>query len=49
MLKAGGQDAVIFLSRMFNVLFKKGIYPHDWARGNTEQVDNYRGYLYSVL
>ena len=27
MLKAGGQDVVLFLSRMFNVLFEKGIYP----------------------
>ena len=49
MLKAGGQDVVLFLSRIFNVLFEKGIYPNNWARRNIEQVDNYRGYLYSVL
>ena len=50
---------VLFLTRMFNVLFEKGIYPQDWAKaivipihkkkGNTEHVDNFRGYLYSVL
>ena len=49
---------VLFLTRMFNVLFEKGIYPQDWAKaivipihkkGNIEHVDNYRGYLYSVL
>ena len=31
MLKAGGQDAVLFLTRMFNVLFEKCIgscYPY---------------------
>ena len=28
-LKAGGQDVVLFLTRMFNVLFEKGIYPQD--------------------
>ena len=58
MLKAGGQDVVLFLTRMFNVLLEKGIYPQDWAeaivtpihkKGNTEHVDNYRGYLYSVF
>jgi len=52
MLKAGGQDVVLFLTRMFNVLFEKGIYPRDWAKafvisvhekGNTEHVDIYRG------
>ena len=52
MLKAGGQDVVLFLTRMFNVLFEKDIYPQDWAKaivipihekGNTELVDNYRG------
>ena len=52
MLKAGGQDVVLFLTRMFNVLFEKDIYPQDWAKaivipihkkGNTEHVDNYRG------
>ena len=32
MLKAGGQDVVLFLTRMFNVLFEKGIYPQDWAK-----------------
>ena len=52
MLKAGGQDVELFLTRMFNVLFEKGIYPQDWAKaivipihkkGNTEHMDNYRG------
>ena len=23
---------VLFLTRMFNVLFEKGIYPQDWAK-----------------
>ena len=54
LLKAGGQDVVLFLTRMFNVLFEKGIYSQDWAKatvipshekGNIKQVDNYRGYL----
>ena len=31
-LKAGGQHVVIFLTRMFNVLYEKGIYPQDWAK-----------------
>ena len=52
MLKAGGQEVVLFLTRKFNVLFEKGIYTQDWAKaivipihkkGNTEHVDNYRG------
>ena len=32
MLKAGGQDVVHFLTRMFNALFEKSIYPQDWAK-----------------
>ena len=57
MLKAG-QDVVLFLTRVFTVLFEKGIYPQDWAKafvipihkkGNTEHVDNCSGGLYSVL
>ena len=54
MLKSGGQDVVLFLTRMFNVLFKKGVYSQDWAKttfipshkkGNIKQVNNCRGYL----
>ena len=37
MLKAGGQDVVLFLTRMFNVLFEKGIYPQDWAKAIVSQ------------
>ena len=53
MLKAGGQDVVLFLTRMYNVLFENGIYPQDWSKaivipihkkGNTEHVDNYGGW-----
>ena len=32
MLKADGQDVVIFLTRMFNILLEKGIYPQDWGK-----------------
>jgi len=32
LLKAGGQDVVLFLTRMLNVLFEKGIYLQDWAK-----------------
>ena len=58
MLKAKGQGVVLFLTRMFNVLSEKGIYPLDCAtaiiipsheKGHIEQVDNYRGCFYLVL
>ena len=32
MLKARGQDVVLFLTRIFTVLFEKGIYPQDTAK-----------------
>ena len=58
MLKAGGQDVVLFLSRMFNILFGKGIYPQDWAKAIAIQFIKKEtpnmwittgGYLYSAL
>ena len=32
MLKARGQDMVLFLTRIFNALFEKGIYPQVTAK-----------------
>ena len=52
MLKAGGDDTVSFLTKFFNVLFSKGVYPEIWAKaiivpihkkGDTNKTDNYRG------
>ena len=52
MLKAGGQDAVLFLTRMLNVLFEKGIYLQEWAKKKKKKLNMWittGGYLYSVL
>ena len=31
MLKAGGQEEMLFMTKMFNTIFDKGIYPSEWA------------------
>jgi hypothetical protein len=52
MLKCGLEAAVPFLTKLFNIMFSKGIYPKEWAkaiiipifkRGNVHNADNYRG------
>ena len=52
MLKAGGQEVILFMTKLFNTIFDKGIYPSEWAKaiiipihkkGNIRSVDNYRG------
>ena len=51
MLKAGGQQVILFLTKLFNRIFESGI-PSEWAKaivipifkkGNVDQPDNYRG------
>ena len=50
--KYAGEDFVIFLIKLFNTLFDKGIYPDNWTesiilplykQGNNEDPNNYRG------
>ena len=52
MLKAGGQEVISFLVKLFNHVFDRGIYPGEWAnaiivpifkKGDTDRADNYRG------
>ena len=52
MLKTGGKDVILFMTKLFNTIFDKGIYPSDWAKaiivpihkkGDIHLVDNYRG------
>ena len=52
MLKAGGQEVILFMTKLFNTIFDEGIYPSEWAKaiiipihkkGNIHSVDNYRG------
>lgn len=52
MLKAGGQCVIVFLTKLFNAVFDKGIYPGEWAKaiiipiykkGDPDAADNYRG------
>ena len=31
MLKTGGKDVILFMTKLFNTIFDKGIYPSDWA------------------
>ena len=31
MLKAGGQEVILFMTKLFNTIFDKGIYPGEWA------------------
>ena len=31
MLKAGGQEVILFMTKLFNTIFDKGIYPSEWA------------------
>ena len=32
MLKTGGKDVILFMTKLFNTIFDKGIYPSDWAK-----------------
>lgn len=52
MLKCGSTIATPFLTRLFNVVFTKGIYPSEWSKaiivpihkkGTVHDADNYRG------
>ena len=52
MLKSGGKYIGTFLTKLFNVIFERGIYPQEWSKaiiipiykkGDPENVDNYRG------
>ena len=52
MLKTGRKDVVLFMTKLFNTIFDKGIYPSDWAKaiivpihkkGDIHLADNYRG------
>jgi len=52
MLQTGGSNIVMFLTKLFNVIFERGIYPEEWSKaiiiplhkkGNLNDVDNYRG------
>ena len=52
MLKTGGKDVILLMTKLFNKVFDKGIYPSDWAKANIVPVlkkgdmhvsDNYRG------
>ena len=31
-LKTGGKDVILFMTKLFNTNFDKGIYPSDWAK-----------------
>ena len=48
----GGKDVILFMNKLFNPIFDKGIYPSDWAKaiivpirkkGDIHIADNYRG------
>ena len=50
MLKTGGKDVILFMTKLFNTIFDKGIYPSDWVKaifvpihkkGDIHLVDNY--------
>ena len=53
MLKAGGQEVILFMTKLLNTFVDKGMYPSEWAKaiiisihtkkGNIHSVDNYRG------
>ena len=52
MLKCGGSHIRIILTKLFNVIFERGLYPQAWSKaiiipvykkGDPENVDNYRG------
>ena len=52
MLNTGGKDVILFITKLFNTIFDKGIYPSDWAKaiivpihkkGDIHLADNYRG------
>ena len=52
MLKKGGKNVQLFLTKLFNEIFEQGIYPQEWSKaiiipiykkGDPEKVDNYRG------
>ena len=48
----GRKDVILFMTKLFNTIFDKGIYPSDWAKaiivpihkkGDIHLADNYRG------
>ena len=52
MIKTGGDAVLCFLTKLFNTLFSKGLYPKEWSKaiiipiykkGDPENTDNYRG------
>lgn len=52
MLKLVDSSALRFLTKLFNVLFDRGVYPDEWSKaiivpiykkGDADQTDNYRG------
>ena len=52
MLKNGGDEVALFLTKLFNKVFDSGTYPTEWAKaiiipifkkGDVDQPDNYRG------
>ena len=59
MLKLGGKRVHLYLTKLFNSIFDKGLYPSDWSKaiivpifkkGDPEKADNYRGVsLLSVI
>ena len=59
MLKTGGKDVILFMTKPFSTVFDKGIYPSDWAKaiivpihkkGDIHLVDNYIGVsLHSIV
>ena len=59
MLKTGGKDVILFMTKLFNTNFDKGIYPSDWAKaiivpihkkGDIHLVDSYTGVsLFSIV
>eukprot|EP00745_Piridium_sociabile_P029888 TRINITY_DN49431_c1_g1_i1.p1 TRINITY_DN49431_c1_g1~~TRINITY_DN49431_c1_g1_i1.p1 ORF type:complete len:132 (-),score=0.35 TRINITY_DN49431_c1_g1_i1:366-761(-) len=59
MLKTGGRNVLLFLTKLFNAIFEQGVYPQEWSKaiiipiykkGDPEDADNYRGIaLLSVI
>ena len=52
MLKAGGQDVILFMTKLFHRIFDRGIYLSEWAKaiivpvhkkGNILSLDSYKG------
>ena len=59
MLKVGGKDVTLFMTKLFSTIFDKGIYPSDWAKaiivpthkkGDIHLLDSYIGVsLHSIV